>query len=66
MILMELGAELLGHDCHFKLHEYAGADLSSKMKNRVMNNLLYASSIGKPEGKKATLDHSSSVEHHSQ
>ena len=35
-------------------------------KIRVMNVLLYASSIGQREGKKATMDHSSCVEHHSQ
>ena len=31
-----------------------------------MNFLLYAYSIGYPDGKKATIDHSSCVEHHSQ
>ena len=44
---MELGAEIRGHDHHFKLHEYAGPDLSSETKKiRVINGLLYASSIG--------------------
>ena len=51
----------------FKLHESVGADLSSETKKiKVMNVLLYASSIGLPEGKKAMIDHSSCAEHHYQ
>ena len=32
MISHNPGLKFRGHDCHFKLHEFAGADLSSEMK----------------------------------
>ena len=30
---MELGLKFCGHNCHFKLYEGVGADLSSEIKN---------------------------------
>ena len=64
MILMDLGAEVHGHDHHFKFYEYTKADLSSEIKKKFLNVSLFTSSIGYPKGKKEVIDHSSFMEHH--